>query len=132
MRQPAGYGAAASCSAAAAAEIARQLCDTCGRRRTDAQARVRGARYRRGMRVQELKQRVQRADYVIDPGLVATALIRHAISYRRCWNPRTVCGTPAVLSTSSGGPSLTLPIQVRGAADSAAGPSSRATQKHNS
>jgi hypothetical protein len=85
-----------------------------------------------GMRMQELKLRVQRADYVVDPAVVAAAIIRHAISHRRCWNPRTVCGIPAALSTTSGGPSLTLPIQVSGAADSAPGRSRSATQTHSS
>jgi hypothetical protein len=84
------------------------------------------------MRTHELKLRVQRADYIVDPAVVAAAIIRHVISHRRCWNPRTVCGIPAVLSTTSGGPSRTLPIQVSGAADSAAGRSARATQTHSS
>jgi hypothetical protein len=86
----------------------------------------------RGMRTQELKLRVQRADYVVDPAVVAAAIIRHAISHRRCWNPRTVCGTPAALSTTSGGPSPTVPIQVSGAADSAAERSATPTHTHNS
>ena len=73
-----------------------------------------------GMRLQELKLRVQRADYTVDPALVAAAMLRHALSQRRCWNPRAVCATPADSSTTSGGPSRTSPIQVSGAADSAA------------
>jgi len=86
----------------------------------------------RAMRMQELKLRVQRADYVIDPPLVATAMIRHAVSQRRWWNPRTSRATPASRSTTSGGPSATSPIHVSGAADSAAIRSPGATQTHNS
>lgn len=74
----------------------------------------------RGMRMQELKLRIQRADYVVDPALVAEAMLRHAVSYKRCWNPRTDRAMPAELSATSGGPSATLPIQVSGTADSAA------------
>ena len=85
-----------------------------------------------GMRTQELKLRVQRADYVIDPAAVAEAMIRHAVSHRRWWNPRTVCRTPPALSTTSGGPSLTVPIQVSDAADSVAERSARPTHTHNS
>ena len=73
-----------------------------------------------GMRLQELKLRVARADYVVDPALVAAAMLRRAVSQRRCWNPRAVCAAPSDSSTSSGGPARTLPIQVSDAADSAA------------
>ena len=72
-----------------------------------------------GMRLQELKLRVQGADYVVDPALVAAAMLRHALSQRRCWNPRVVCAAPAASSTTSGDPSRTPPIHVRAAADSA-------------
>ena len=72
------------------------------------------------MRLQELKTRVQRSDYHVDPATVAVAIIRHAVSHRRWWNPRTSFGTPPALSTTSAGPSWTLPIHVSGAADSAA------------
>jgi hypothetical protein len=82
--------------------------------------------------MQELKLRVQRADYVVDPEVVAAAIIRHAISQRRCWKPRTVLRTPPALSTTSAGPSQTVPIQVSGAADSVAGRSAGATHTHNS
>jgi hypothetical protein len=85
-----------------------------------------------GMRTQELKLRVQRADYVVDPAVVAVAMLRHAISHRRCWNPRTACAAPAALSTTSAGPSRTAPIQVSGAADSAAARSARSTHTNNS
>lgn len=74
----------------------------------------------RGMRMQELKLRIQRADYVVDPALVAEAMLRRAVSYKRCWNPRTDWATPADFSATSGGPSATLPIQVSGTAESAA------------
>jgi hypothetical protein len=84
------------------------------------------------MRLDDLKMRVQRADYAIDPATVAVAMIRHSISQMRWWNPRTFCVTPAALSATAGGPSATMPIQVSGAADSAAARSSRPTQTHNS
>jgi len=73
-----------------------------------------------GMRLQELKLRVQRADYVVDPALVAAAMLRHAVSQRRCWKPRVACTTPPDCSTSCGGPPRAMPIQVSGAADRAA------------
>ena len=85
-----------------------------------------------GMRLQDLKLRVQRADYVVDPALVAAAMLRHAVSHRRCWNPDVVCATPADSSRTSGGPSLTLPIQVSGAADSAAPRASGGTHTSSS
>jgi hypothetical protein len=71
------------------------------------------------MRLHELKTRVQRAEYHVDPATVAAALIRHAISHRRWWNPHTSILTPLALNTASAGPARTLPIQVTGAADSA-------------
>lgn len=74
----------------------------------------------RGMRMQEIKLRVQRADYTVDPALVAEAMLRHAISQRRCWKPRAFWRTPADSSSTPGGPSRTMPIQLNGAADSAA------------
>lgn len=86
----------------------------------------------RAMRTQELKLRVQRSDYIVDPVAVARAIIRHSISYRRWWNPRMVCAAPAALSLTSGGPSVRLPIQVSGTADSVAARSSRATHTSNS
>jgi hypothetical protein len=73
-----------------------------------------------GMRMQDLKSRVQRADYTVDTTLVAEAMLRHAVTYRRCWNPRTAWATPADSNLTSGGPSRTVPIQLNGAADSAA------------
>ncbi len=74
----------------------------------------------RRMRMQEIKRRVERADYVVDPGLVAEAMLRHALSHRRCWKPSTDWTTPADSSSTPAGPSPTAPIQVNGAADSAA------------
>lgn len=74
----------------------------------------------RGMRMQDLKLRVERADYVVDPALVAEAMLRHAISQRRCWKPRAGWATPADSSSAPGGPSRTTPIHVSPAADSAA------------
>ena len=85
-----------------------------------------------GMRLQELKLRVERADYTVDPGLVAAAMLRHAVSQRRCWKPRAVCATPSDSSTTSGGPARTSPIQVSDAADAAASWSPAATQTSNS
>lgn len=73
-----------------------------------------------GMRTQDLKLRIERANYEIDPAVVAEAMLRRAVSYRRCWNPRTDLTVPADLSSTFGGPSRTLPIQVSGAADCAA------------
>lgn len=74
----------------------------------------------RGMRMQELKLRIQRADYIVDPVLVAEAMLRHAISHRRCWKPRASWIAPSSTSSTFGGPSRTFPIQVNGAPDSAA------------
>lgn len=74
----------------------------------------------RGMRMQEIKHRVQRADYTVDPALVAEAMLRHAVSHRRCWKPRAVWAMPANSRSTWGRPSTTAPIQVNGAADSAA------------
>ena len=73
----------------------------------------------RGMRTQELKLRIQRADYAVDPALVAEAMLRHAVSYKRCWKPCTDWATPREFSATLGGPSATLPIQVSGTADAA-------------
>ena len=81
----------------------------------------------REMRTKELKLRVQRANYVIDPAIVAKAMLRHAVSHRRCWKPRVAWAMPADSSVTSGGPSRTLPIQVSGAADSAGSGSPRRT-----
>ncbi|CAN5125479.1 hypothetical protein BH20ACT16_BH20ACT16_12770 [soil metagenome] len=74
----------------------------------------------RAMRMQEIKLRVQRADYTVDTALVAEAMLRHALSHRRCWKPRAAWAMPADSNVTFGGPSRTLPIQVSGAADSAA------------
>ncbi|MEA2156111.1 MAG: hypothetical protein QOE11_2251 [Solirubrobacteraceae bacterium] len=83
----------------------------------------------RAMQVQEIKRRVQRSDYVVDPPTVAAAMLRHAVSQRRWWNPRKVCGAPPALMTTCGGPSSTVPIQVSGTAASTA---SRPAQTHSS
>jgi hypothetical protein len=85
-----------------------------------------------GMRLQDLKLRVQRADYVVDPALVAAAMLRHAVSQRRCWNPRAVCATPPASSLTSGGPSIAVPIQVSPATDCAAARSCGDTQTSSS
>ena len=74
----------------------------------------------RAMRTQELKLRIQRQDYVVDPAAVADAMLRHALSQRRWWNPIAGCATPASRSATSGGPGTTDPTHVNGAAASAA------------
>lgn len=86
----------------------------------------------RGMRTQELKLRIARAEYAIDPRAVADAMLRHAISHRRWWNPVAACLTPPADSTTSGGPATTAPIHVNGAASSAAARSPGATQTQSS
>ena len=73
-----------------------------------------------GMRLQELKLRVQRADYVVDPALVAAAMLRHAVSQRRCWKPRADWAMPADSNSTPGGPARTTPIQLNGTAPSTA------------
>jgi hypothetical protein len=84
------------------------------------------------MRTHELKLRIQRADYVIDPVAVAEAMLRHALSHRRWWNPIAVRVIPPADSITSGWPATADPIQVNGAARSAARRSSGPTQTNNS
>lgn len=72
------------------------------------------------MHMDEIKLRIQRADYVVDPALVAEAMLRRALSHRRCWKPRAAWETPPDSSLTAGDPSRTTPIQVNPAADSAA------------
>lgn len=86
----------------------------------------------RGMRTRELKLRIARAEYVIDPRAVAEAMLRHAISHRRWWNPDAACLTPPADSTTCGGPATTVPIHVNAAAASAAARSPGATQTQSS
>lgn len=86
----------------------------------------------RAMRIHELRLRIQRADYVIDPVIVAEAMFRHALSQRRWWNPIAACGRPAASMTTSGWPATTEPIHVNGTASSAAARSSEATQAQSS
>jgi len=86
----------------------------------------------RAMRTQELKLRIQRADYVVDPDVVAEAMLRHAVSHRRWWNPVAVCALPPADSRASGAPAATDPTHVNGAAASAASRSPGATQTHSS
>jgi hypothetical protein len=71
----------------------------------------------RDMRLHELKARIQRSDYHVDPGTVAAAVIRHAISHRRWWKPRTSILVPSACSSASGGPACTLPMHVSPTAD---------------
>ncbi|MDX6720801.1 MAG: hypothetical protein QOJ63_3055 [Solirubrobacteraceae bacterium] len=86
----------------------------------------------RAMRTQELKLSIQRADYVVDPVAVAEAMLRHALSHRRWWNPIALCVTPPADSVTSGWPPTTDPTQVNGAARSAARRSSGPTQTQSS
>jgi hypothetical protein len=71
----------------------------------------------RAMRLHELKTRIQRSDYDVDPGTVAAAVLRHAVSHRRWWKPRTSMLTPPACSSASGGPARTLPMNVSATAD---------------
>ena len=87
---------------------------------------------RRAMRTHELKLRIERADYDVDPRVLAEAMLRHAISHRRWWNPVAACDTPCADSTTSGEPETTLPIHVNGTAAAAAEQSFGATQTHSS
>ena len=82
--------------------------------------------------MEEIKLRIQRANYVIDVAAVAEAMLRHAISHRRWWNPSVVCETPPDVNTTPEGPSATEPTQVNAAADSAASRSARAKHAHSS
>jgi hypothetical protein len=84
------------------------------------------------MHTHELKLRIQRADYIVDPGAVAEAMFRHALSHRRWWNPIAVRVIPLADSSTSAGPATTDPIHVTAAAASAAARSSAATQAHSS
>ena len=86
----------------------------------------------RAMHTHELKLRIQRADYIVDPVAVAEAMFRHALSHRRWWNPIAVCATPPVDSATSARPATTVPTQVSAAASSAAARSSAAKQAHSS
>jgi len=86
----------------------------------------------RAMRIQELKLRIQRADYVVDPVVVAEAILRHAVSHRRWWNPVAVCATPPADSATAGSPAMTHPTHVNGTAASAASRLHGGTQTHNS
>ena len=83
----------------------------------------------RAMRLLELKARVQRAEYEVDPPTVALALLRHAVSQRRWWNPRMFRAMPPAFSATAGGPAMTLPIHVSGTTGS---PPSRGRQTHSS
>ena len=87
---------------------------------------------RRAMRTHELKLRIERADYDVDPFILAEAMLRHAISHRRWWNPVASCNTPPADSATSGEPAMTRPIHVNGTADSAAERSPGATQTQSS
>ena len=59
---------------------------------------------RRAMRTQELKRRIELAEYVVDPEAVADAMLRHAVSQRRWWNPLADCSMPSSDSSTPGSP----------------------------
>ena len=84
------------------------------------------------MRIHDIRLRFERAEYSVDPHAVADAMLRHAISHRRCWNPAGVRATPPADSRTPGGPSTTEPTHVSGVARSAAPRSPGATQTHSS
>ncbi len=87
----------------------------------------------RGMRIEDIKQRVERADYVVDPAVVAEAMLRRVVAYRRCWKPDSSWGTPPEQRLARGGPARTCPTQVSaGTAAAAAAASWSATQTHSS
>ena len=86
----------------------------------------------RSMRVQELKALVQAADYTVDAGAVAEAILWRALAYQRCSNPPASWRPDASQSTTPGGPSKTRPTQVIPAAASAAPHSPDPTQTHSS
>ena len=86
----------------------------------------------RVMRTQELKLRVQRSEYAVDPSAVADAMLRHAVAQRRWWNPTTDWGSPAASSATPGSPATTDPTHVIGAAASAPRRSPGATHTHSS
>ena len=83
------------------------------------------------MRIHDLRLRVERAEYPIDPHAVANAMLRHAISQRRWWNPDARCSTPPADSTTPA-PAATDPTHVSATARSAASRSAGATQTHSS
>ena len=87
---------------------------------------------RRAMRTHELRLRIEQSQYSIDPHAVAEAMLRHAISQRRWWNPVGVRAEPPADSVTPGAPSATMPTHVSSAAPSAAPRSSGATQTHSS
>ena len=84
------------------------------------------------MRTHELKLRIQRADYVVDPVAVAGAMLRHALSHRRWWNPIALRSVPPTDSTTPGSPATTEPIHDSATRSSAAARSSAATQAQSS
>jgi len=72
------------------------------------------------MRIHDLSLRVARSEYSVDPHVVADAMLRHAISHRRWWNPDGLRATPPADSATPGGPAPTAPTHVSDAASSAA------------
>ena len=84
------------------------------------------------IRTQELKLRIEQSEYTIDPNAVAAAMLRHAVSQRRWWNPTASRATPSSVSATPGAPSATDPIHVSGAASSAAWRSPGATHTQSS
>ena len=84
-----------------------------------------------GMRMHQLRARVQRAEYVVDADAVAEAYLRHAVSYSRCWKPRAERGPLASDSVTPAGPAVARPTHVT---PTAAAPAALAsgTQTHSS
>jgi hypothetical protein len=85
----------------------------------------------RGMNVYEIKRRVEHADYEVDPVLVTEAMLRHALSYRRWWNPRMEHLAPPETRFTRSGPVVTRPTHVTPTASAPARAGS-GTQTHSS
>jgi hypothetical protein len=109
--------------------LARNTCpySSAALKRTEVALDIKG-----GMRTEELKLRVQRADYVVDPAAVAEAMLRHAVSHRRWWNPSAGCSMPREHRTAPGAPATTSPTQVNAAADAASARASASKQTQSS
>lgn len=83
-------------------------------------------------RTHELRLRIQRSDYQVDPMVVAEAMLRRALSHRRWWKPLGVRAIPPADIVTTAGALVTDPIHVSGAAASAARRSPGDTHTHNS
>lgn len=83
-------------------------------------------------RTHELRLRIERSEYQVDPMLVAEAMLRQALSHRRWWKPLGVRAIPAADIVTTAGALVTDPIHVNGAAASAARRSPGDTHTHSS